>query len=132
MLDETVKLIKELAPDAKKIGLMSTTGTRQSRVYHNLLAPAGYQVIEVPEEQQAAVHDAIYNKAWGIKAVSPVTLKAVNAFRDFAATLQASGADVAILGCTEIPLALPGKDFGGMLLIDPMEAAARAMIRASS
>jgi aspartate racemase len=31
MLDETVKLIKEVAPAAKKIGLMSTTGTRQVR-----------------------------------------------------------------------------------------------------
>jgi len=129
MLDETVKLIKEMAPEAKNIGLMSTTGTRQSRVYHDLLEPLGYTVIEVPPEKQGELHDAIYNKSWGIKAVSPVTLKAVNEFRGFAATLKAAGAEIAILGCTEIPLALPEPDFDGMVLVDPVEAAARAMVR---
>ena len=32
MLNETVELIRQVAPGARRIGLMSTTGTRQSRV----------------------------------------------------------------------------------------------------
>ena len=52
MLEETVKMIKEVAPECKNIGLMSTTGTRQTRVYRDLLEPQGYTVTEVPEEQQ--------------------------------------------------------------------------------
>ena len=51
------------------IGLMSTTGTRTSRVWHDLLEPLGYKVVEVPEEQQADVHDAIYNKSWGTRSL---------------------------------------------------------------
>ena len=67
----------------------------------------------MPPEKQGELHDAIYNKSWGIKAVSPVTLKAVNEFRGFAATLKAAEAEIAILGCTEIPLAMPEPDFDG-------------------
>ncbi len=58
MLEETVKMIKEVAPKCKNIGLMSTTGTRQTKVYRNLLEPKGYTVTEVPEEQQVCYRDA--------------------------------------------------------------------------
>ena len=43
--------------------------------------------------RQAEVHDTIYNKEWGIKAVSPVTLRAVNNFRSFASILKRAGAE---------------------------------------
>ena len=48
-------MIQEVTPAAKKIGLMSTTGTRSSKVYHNLLEPLGYEVVEVPVEREVAV-----------------------------------------------------------------------------
>lgn len=128
MLEETVRLIQELVPNCRKIGLMSTTGTRKSRVYHNLLEPKGYEVVEVPESMQTEVHDTIYNKEWGIKAVSPVTEKAVANFQRFARTIIKSGADAVILGCTEIPLAMPDQEFEGVPLVDPVVALARAMI----
>ena len=120
MLDETVKMIKEAVPDCKKIGLMSTTGTRESGVYRSLLEPQGYEVVEVPAEQQVEVHETIYNQEWGIKAVSPITLKAVQNFRSYAAVLKQMGAEAIILGCTEIPLALPEPDYEGVPLIDPV------------
>merc|ERR550532_2894677 len=73
MLEETVDYIKEAVPTVKKIGLMSTTGTRNVRVYHELLEPA-YEVIEVPLDMQDELHESIYNTEWGIKAQSsPVT-----------------------------------------------------------
>lgn len=52
MLEETVKMIKEVSPNCKNVGLMSTTGTRSTKVYRNLLEPQGYTVTEVPESQQ--------------------------------------------------------------------------------
>ena len=164
MLDETVDMIKEAVPGCKKIGLMSTTGTRESRVYRDLLVsrhedslslsqmepqgsavtraclpagalqePQGYEVLEVPPEQQAEVHETIYNQDWGIKAVSPITLKAVQNFRSYASVLKEMGAEAIILGCTEIPLALPEPDYEGVPLIDPVRArsAERHHIRTS-
>jgi aspartate racemase len=53
MLEETVKMIKEISPNCKNVGLMSTTGTRSTRVYRDLLEPQGYTVTEVPEADQA-------------------------------------------------------------------------------
>eukprot|EP00746_Dinoflagellata_sp_MGD_P022364 gnl/MRDRNA2_/MRDRNA2_152299_c0_seq1.p1 gnl/MRDRNA2_/MRDRNA2_152299_c0~~gnl/MRDRNA2_/MRDRNA2_152299_c0_seq1.p1 ORF type:complete len:359 (+),score=61.68 gnl/MRDRNA2_/MRDRNA2_152299_c0_seq1:83-1159(+) len=128
MLEETVRLIQDLAPNCRKIGLMSTTGTRKSRVYRDLLEPKGYEVVEVPEAMQAEVHDTIYNKEWGIKAVSPVTEKAVSNFHRYTQTLIKQGAEAVILGCTEIPLAMPDHEFEGVPLVDPVVALARAMI----
>ena len=117
-----MNLIKEQAPTCKRIGLMSTTGTRESRVYRDLLEPQGYEVLEVPSEMQPELHDTIYNQEWGIKAISPITLQAVQNFRRYAATLKAMGAEAIILGCTEIPLALPDPEFDGIPLVDPVEA----------
>eukprot|EP01047_Picozoa_sp_COSAG01_P034139 COSAG01_NODE_2548_length_7465_cov_15.046294_8_plen_90_part_00 len=52
----------------------------------------------------------------------------MRAFRGFAGALKQKGADVIILGCTEIPLALPEPEYDGVPLVDPVEAVARAMI----
>ena len=68
MLDECVSFIKDVAPSAKRIGLMSTTGTRESRVYRDLLEPQGYEVLEVPAAAQVDVHETIYNQDWGINS----------------------------------------------------------------
>ena len=48
--------------------------------------------------------------------------------RSYASALKGMGAEAIILGCTEIPLALPEPDFEGIPLVDPVEAAARAMV----
>lgn len=131
MIREAVNMISEVAPDARKIGLISTTGTRNLRIYRDLLEPLGYEVLEVPEKMQSQVHDTIYNKEWGLKAKSsPVTRKARNNCVRFIKHLAEEGAQAGVLGCTEIPLALTEKRLMGMYLIDPMDAGARALIRA--
>ncbi len=128
MIQETKNYIEENFQGVQKIGLMSTTGTKEQRIYHDLLEPLGYEVIEVDEADQANLHDTIYNSEWGIKAVSPVSEQAKNNFELYAKQLQNKGAEALILGCTEIPIALPGNDFEGTPLIDPMRALARALV----
>merc|ERR1719266_506174 len=128
MLKETILLIRTMLPDCKKIGLMSTTGTRNSGVYRDLLEPEGFDVIEVPENMQGELHDSIYNREWGVKAVSPVTEKAVSNFQSYTRYLIQEGAEAVILGCTEIPIAMPQKIYEGVPLVDPVLALARAMI----
>lgn len=129
MLDETADLIHAFLPNAKNIGLMSTNGTRQVDVYGQILRPKGYKILEVPWAFQDKLHDSIYNSKWGIKAVSPVTKKARENFEKYAEILCKMGAQAIILGCTEIPLALPQAKYKGIPLIDPMFGLARALIR---
>ena len=129
MIEETTKCIKEKFGDISRIGLMSTTGTREQRIYHALLEPLGYEIVEVDADQQSKLHDTIYNAEWGIKSVSPVSRQARENFEKFAQKIIEKGAEAIILGCTEIPLALPGEKFEGIPLIDPMRALGRALVK---
>lgn len=129
MIEETGKYIHENFSDIKKIGLMSTTGTRKARVYHQLLEKYKLNIIEIDEREQNNLHDTIYNLEWGIKALSPISTKAKKRFENYAETLIKKGAQALILGCTEIPLALPGKSFRTIPLIDPVFVLARALIK---
>ncbi|TMW55853.1 hypothetical protein Poli38472_008501 [Pythium oligandrum] len=131
MLEETVQYIAKYAPTSRRIGLMATTGTRTSRVYHDLMGPLGFKIIEVPQSMQKELHESVYNKTWGIKSTAPaVKPRCVANFHRYARMLHDLGAEVIVMGCTEIPFAFTGKRyFGGCLLIDPMVALARALIR---
>ncbi|HSH14027.1 MAG TPA: aspartate/glutamate racemase family protein, partial [Desulfurivibrionaceae bacterium] len=114
---------------AGTIGVMSTTGTRASAVYDALLAGAGFVPLYVDEADQAALHAAIYDPAWGIKATGRPGTRATGTLRALAANLADRGARAIILGCTELPLALTESSICGIPLIDPVLALARAMIR---
>ena len=129
MVQETALYIKENFPECKNVGLMSTTGTRDQRIYHDLLEPEGLGITEVDTSVQKDLHDTIYNSSWGIKAVSPVTEKAKSNFETYAQQLIDNGAEVIILGCTEIPLALEGNEFNGITLLDPMQVIAKRLIK---
>lgn len=129
MLEEVADLIFQIQPQAKTVGLMSTTGTRTVHVYNDVLESRGLKIVEVPQDIQPELHESIYNKAWGIKAVTPVTSKARGNFEKYANLLCEQGAQAIILGCTEIPLALPEKTFNDVPLIDPMLALARTLVR---
>lgn len=129
MIKETGSFLKKNFSKAKKIGLMSTTGTRQVRVYNEVLEPFGFEIEEVPEEMQEELHNSIYNKKWGIKAKSPVSEKARNNFLKYVGILQKQGSEAIILGCTEIPLALPEMEINNTPLIDPVLILAKALIR---
>lgn len=129
MLNETFEIIHHLLPKAKRVGLMSTTGTRKVKVYQQLFERSGIEIIQVPEILQPQLHDSIYNTQWGIKAVSPVTDKARHNFKKYVGLLAEQKVEAVILGCTEIPLALPQRHFMRIPLIDPMQALARALIR---
>jgi len=128
MIEETIKEILKSHPNVQKVGLLSTTGTRNAGIYSNHLQGMGIELVEVPENIQDKLHDSIYNKEWGIKALTPVSIKAKTNFEEFADYLIGNGAEIIIVGCTEIPLALPYKKYKDIPLIDPMVSLARALI----
>ncbi len=129
MIDETILFIREQYPEVHTIGLMSTTGTRNSRVYNNILEPIGFTIVQIPEKDQTILHNAIYNKVWGIKALPKVDKRVRERLKNYALNLKEQGAGIIILGCTEIPLALPEKELSGIPLLDPMFVLARSLIR---
>lgn len=131
MLDETIRLIVQVAPRSHKIGVMSTIGTREARVFHDLLEPLGYEVVEVSEQTQLELQDTILNPQWGIKSNAPaIQPRCISNFQSYARQLVDDGAELIILGCTEIPFAFMGAtSFDGVPLLDPLVALARALIR---
>lgn len=131
MIEETATFIKEQYPRRKRLGLLGTTGTVRSEVYQQVLSRDGYEVI-VPDEktQSDNVHASIYDPSYGIKAFSnPVTERARKQLLEAVQRLKRQGAEAIILGCTEIPLALPESKWEGVPLIDPTLILARALIR---
>jgi aspartate racemase len=104
MLTETVESILHNYGAHKTIGLLATSGTIQSQVYHEAAIRAGLKVITPGGQYQMMVMEAIYGKH-GIKAgftdgICKEQLLVV------AQHLCEVGADVLILGCTELPLVL--------------------------
>ena len=58
---------KENIPELKKVGLISSTGTQISKLFHNIFGLAGIEVIVPEAEDQQQVMDAIFGDQ-GIKA----------------------------------------------------------------
>ncbi len=129
MLDESIAAMRDSLAPGSVVGVMSTTGTRISGVYDELLSRAGYKVLYVPQREQALLHASIYDTGWGIKAVTPATTMAVDTVESLAAGLVDRGAAAIILACTELPLVLGGSGFRGVQLVDPVLSLARALIR---
>ena len=128
LVKETVNHIKLTAPEAK-VAVLSTTGTRNTGLYKNLLLAAKLEVLEPDTDCQNRIHEAIYDKDYGIKAFSsPVKEKAMQELTHCMDILIDDGATHFILGCTELPLAFVSNEYKGIPLIDPNRIIARALI----
>jgi aspartate racemase len=125
LLDESLNWAREHIPALKKVGLISSTGTLKSGLFHNVYETAGIEVIGPEEEEQDTVMEAIYGPQ-GIKAGYTTGVPKemiVNA----AKILIGRGAEAIIAGCTEVPLVLKPEDIP-VPLIEPMEIVAKASI----
>jgi aspartate racemase len=130
MIVETAGHIARHHPGLRTIGVLSTTGTWQTRLYPNALEPRGLRVLVPDEGLQAAVHAAVYDPSYGIKSRGRVTDRAREELVRAVASLRERGAEAVILGCTEMPLAFPELEFEGVALVDPTLTLARGLIRA--
>ncbi|UZE19938.1 amino acid racemase [Pseudomonas sp. B21-054] len=122
MLTETVEWIVHTYGSGKAVGLLATSGTVQSQVYHQAARRAGLQVLTPGVDYQAMVMEAIYGPR-GIKAGFTQGLCKEQLLLA-AEHLCELGAGVLILGCTELPLVLDhceGVDINGhtVALVDP-------------
>ena len=90
----------------KKVGLMATDGTVQSRIFHQHLEAAGIEVILPTESDQRAIMSLIYGS---IKAGSKPDIQLFNAVHNH---LRQAGAEMILLGCTELSLLKKGHNLG--------------------
>ena len=104
MLTETVEWIVQKYGSGKAIGLLATSGTIESQVYHEAARRAGLQVITPGFDYQTMVMEAIYGEH-GIKAgfTDGICKEQLLLAAEHLCEL---GAEVLILGCTELPLVL--------------------------
>lgn len=85
----------------KKAGLLATDGTVRTGIYQKSFAGSGVELLTPDEAGQRAVMEMIYQ---GVKA-GDMAFDAQPARRAME-RLLAAGAEVLILGCTELPLAV--------------------------
>jgi len=95
LLDEIAAHVE--AEGLRRVGLLATQGTLQSRILHNVLEERGIEVLTPDPAGQAQLMDMIY----GIKVGGHVTGKDFDKLED---ALFARGAQSIIFGCTELSL----------------------------
>lgn len=101
MIEETVKEVKLNYPGIKKVGLLATTGTISTGLYEDELIKSGFELV-VPED--SIENDFVMKAVFGIK--SGIDRKTNEDLLAVAGeNLISKGAELIILGCTEIPLA---------------------------
>jgi aspartate racemase len=124
IIDASVAAVKEIAPQAKTVLPLITTGTKAAGLYENGLIAAGYSVIDLPDDLQANVMSAIYD---GVKKGHTAELLPL-----YQATLDRIATelrpDVLLAGCTEIPI-LMAQAKTQIPVVDATLELARAAVR---
>lgn len=124
MVGETVTVVGRLCGRGARVGLLATAGTLDSGLYQGRFAGTGVQIL-IPElDGQQRVAEAIAMvKSGRLPAARDLLEDAVSHLREL-------GADIVVLACTELPLALgAGDDELGVPVVDPTDLLAVAVVR---
>ena len=130
MVSEVIKFIKGEYPDIERVGILATTGTMKAGVYNKELINNDLKPILLSKENQKKLIDqAIYDKDFGIKSISnPVQDIAKRKIHLAIESLIENKAEVVILGCTELPLAVNATSVKTIPLIDSTMILARSLL----
>jgi aspartate racemase len=118
--DAAVRAVARLAPPPRRVGLLATRGTLAASFYGERLARHGLEWIAPTDEEQSRLVDAAIAR---VKAGDLAGARAP--FEAAAGALAGRGADVVLLGCTELPIAA-----GGARCPVPVLDASRALAEA--
>lgn len=105
----------------KKVGLLATTGTVKTGIYQTACEEKNIECIYPDENDQKTVMSIIYDQ---VKAGKKVDMAAFKAVSD---RLTARGAEILILGCTELSV-IRRTELLGDEYIDPLLVLARECI----
>ncbi len=118
-LDDAAEAL--LKKDCKKVGIMATNGTVKSGLFTKALSDYDMECIYPDEIHQGFVMDIIYDCVKSNKTADEVKVKKVLSY------LSKQGAEVVVLGCTELSL-IPKEYLEGETL-DVMETLALRCVR---
>jgi aspartate racemase len=107
----------------ERVGIMATDGTISSGIFQKEIEAAGMQAVLPNEKAQAAVMSLIYDD---VKAGKQADMRKFIEVRDH---LKSAGAQVVVLGCTELSVIKKDYDLGEGI-IDAMEVLSRSAILA--
>ncbi len=141
LIEATADEAARIAPGGS-VGLLATSGTLRSRLYHlplnarGLRAASPLDLDDGEALQLRCVMEAIYgpwvdgrHQGGGIKTDGG-SAEARELLEEAARRLvDGAAVDVLVAGCTEIPLALEGAEVAGRPLLDPARLLAAAAIR---
>ena len=153
MVDETLRdALSNQSPT--RIGLLATTGTLQSDIYQAAAdrVGSGVRIVSLldvedrgrPGEwlQEHLVMEPVYGPlrraartGGGLKSgalTGAPAREAAARFSEAVSILARGGAELVILGCTEIPVVLGEGEIEGVGLLDPLAVTARAAIEIAS
>jgi aspartate racemase len=127
MLSEVKTHIQHSLPGVSRVGLLATSGTVASGVYHEAFLGSGLDLLVPDESVQKRVMAAIYGDE-GVKA----GYTSGRCSEDLAAAIAYmvdKGAQAVILGCTELPLIeLPAAVRTVLPLVDPTNVLAASCV----
>ena len=131
---EVVNIIHETSSfiASRKIGrsaLLATLGTYKSNLYKQYFDQENLDLIYPNDVLQLKIHQAIYDKTFGIKSFSKkIHKKAIDIFQEACDFLEERDVKCIIAGCTEIPLIIPYID-SKIEIIDPTEVLAKSLVQ---
>jgi aspartate racemase len=131
MLTATVNHVGESFPALREVGLLATTGTLASGIYHRALRERGLREVVPPPPLQERMMNAIYGPE-GIKAGFTIG-RCVDEIDAVINELASRGVRVVILGCTELPLLFRRREVTAgdgqvITLVDPTEILALSCV----
>ncbi len=134
IIDEVIQHIKKNMPERNKVGILTTNGMYYDGEYVRKLETSGCKGIILSEKSQNnLLHDSIYNPVYGIKSLGFEVPDKVRENIDICIEeLISCGAQVIILGCTELPLVVQESQYDGIPLLDSANILARALVRESN
>ena len=131
VIRETVAYIREYHR-YDRVGVLSTAGTWRFGLYRHALEGVGIHQVAFSAPWVQRLQNAVYHPGYGIKLQKPaLSEKAIQELHCALDELIRSGDTCAVLGCSEIPLAITGTRYRSITLLDPMDIVARALIKGS-
>lgn len=113
---------------AQAVGLLATSGTIRSGIYENSLNQLGVRVVKPDKEIQEKVMSIIYGNQ-GVKA-GRLSRENMNKLEECVFYLLEQGAEVIILGCTELSMLVPFEELSSSdTLIDPLLVLAKETVK---
>ncbi|KJS87778.1 MAG: hypothetical protein JM58_03525 [Peptococcaceae bacterium BICA1-8] len=121
IIDETIKVLKR--ENVNCVGLLASTGTLKTRLYHKRLEEANINIVIPSEAYQEKVTQSIY----ALKSGDYFRARMFN--QELIDHLVGKNAEAVILGCTELPIVFKDRDEYRIAFYDPTEILAEAVVR---